>query len=268
MRSSTGCDGRRHGAGISGLLIRAFLRIVLAAIFCLSPLRPARALDDRPTVVELYTSQGCGSCVSADVYLQELSKRDDVIALTFPVTYWDYLGWKDTLARPEYDARQRAYAVAAASADIYTPQIVIDGVHREVGSQTDVIDELIAFQVTDRKPPVRMDLWPVPGMISVSIGRGRLPPGAQSATIRLIQYEARKLVTVQSGENAGKQLSYTNVVRSITPVGIWRGEPMGLNLPMRDFRRAGYSGIAVLLQPGDAGPILGAAKMDFSKLSE
>lgn len=267
MRSSTGCDGRRLGAGASGFVASAVAHTALLAIFCLIPFLPAGAVDDRPTVVELYTSQGCGSCLSADAYLQELSKRDDVIALTFPVTYWDYLGWKDTLARPENDARQRAFAVAAASANIYTPQIVIDGVHREVGSQTDVIDELIAFQVNERKASVAIDLRPGPGMISVNIGRGSLPPGSQNATVRLIQYEARRLVTVQKGENAGRQLSYTNVVRSVTPVGIWRGEAMGLDLPMRDFRRAGFSGIAVLLQPGDAGPVLGAAKLDFSRLA-
>lgn len=261
MRSSTGCDGRP--AGFFG---RASSCLLLLISFILFPGLPAVAAEDRPTVVELYTSQGCAACVSADAYLQELSKRDDVIALTLPVTYWDYLGWKDTLARPEFDARQRAFATAAASADIYTPQIVIDGVHREVGSQTTVIDELIAFQITERKPSVPIDLWPGPGMISVNIGKGSLPPGAQSASIRLIQYDARKLVNVQKGENAGKQLSYTNVVRSMTPVGLWRGDAMGLSLPMRDFRRAGYSGIAVLLQVGDGGQILGAAKMDFSLL--
>jgi len=82
----------------------------LIMLFVMPCLVPARAADDRPTVVELFTSQGCGSCVTADAYLHSLAKRDDVIALTFPVTYWDYLGWKDTLARPEFDERQRAFA--------------------------------------------------------------------------------------------------------------------------------------------------------------
>lgn len=261
MRSSTGGNVRR---GRAGRLVSALAGLIM--LFVMPCLVPARAADDRPTVVELFTSQGCGSCVTADAYLQSLAKRDDVIALTFPVTYWDYLGWKDTLARPEFDERQRAFATAAASADIYTPQIVIDGVHREVASQPDVIDGLIAFQAADRKPAVAIDLRPVPGIIAVNIGAGSLPDGVQSATIRLIQYDARKLVTIHKGENAGKQLSYANVVRSMTPVGVWRGEAMGLNLPVRDFRRAGYSGIAILLQAGDAGPILGAAKMDFSSL--
>jgi hypothetical protein len=243
------------------------LAAMLAVIFLLPPVQ-ANAADDRPTVVELYTSQGCGSCVTADTYLHALSKRDDVIALTFPVTYWDYLGWKDTLARPEYDARQRAYATSAGSADIYTPQIIIDGVHREVGSQPDVIDELIAFQTGDRKPAVAINLWPGNKTIAVNVAAGALPAGAQSATIHLIQYDARQSVTIDKGENAGKQVSYSNVVRTITPVGVWQGEAMGLILPIRDFRRAGYSGIAVLLQVDDAGPILGAAKMDFSGLGD
>jgi len=232
----------------------------------LFPFTQANAADDRPTVVELYTSQGCGSCVSADAYIQQLSKRDDIIALTFPVTYWDYLGWKDTLARPEFDERQRAYAVAAGSADVYTPQIIIDGVHREVGSQSDVIDELIAFQTGDRKTSVAINLRLGNKTVAVNFAAGALPTGAQSATIWLIQYDARKLVTITKGENAGKQLSYGNVVRAMTPVGVWQGEAMGLILPMRDFRRAGYSGIAVLLQVDDGGPILGATKMDISSL--
>ena len=267
MRSSI---GRNIGRPIAGYA-RAFARTLLCAIPVVSFLLPftqADAADDRPTVIELYTSQGCNSCVSADIYLQQLSKRDDVIALTFPVTYWDYLGWKDTLAKPEYDARQRAYAVAASSADIYTPQIIIDGVHREVGSQSEVIDELIAFQTGDRKASVAINLWPRNKTIAVNIAAGALPAGVQTATIRLIQYDARQLVTITKGENAGKQLSYSNVVRTITPVGVWRGEAMGLILPVRDFYRAGYSGIAVLLQADDAGPILGAAKMDFSRLGD
>lgn len=228
----------------------------------------ARAADDRPTVVELYTSQGCGSCVTADAYLQILAKRDDVIALTFPVTYWDYLGWKDTLARPEFDERQRAFAIDASSADIYTPQIILDGTIREVASETAVIDELIAFQINERPPAVAIILWPGPKSIAVNIAAGELPAGTQSATIRLIQYDARRIVKIGAGENAGKQLIYTNVVRNMTPAGIWRGAAMGLNLPIRDFRRAGYSGFAVLLQVDDAGPILGAAKMDFSLLDK
>lgn len=267
MKSSTGSNIGRICARYTGACARAFLCAVLAVIFFLPPVQ-ADAADDRPTVVELYTSQGCSSCVSADIYLQQLSKRDDVIALTFPVTYWDYLGWKDTLAKPEYDARQRAYAVAATSADIYTPQIIIDGVHREVGSQAEVIDELIAFQTGDRKASVAINLWPGNKTIAVNIAAGALPTGAQSATIRLIQYDARQLVSIDKGENAGKQLSYSNVVRTMTPVGVWQGEAMGLILPIRDFRRAGYSGIAVLLQVDDAGPILGAAKMDISRLAD
>ncbi len=267
MRSSTGHNIGRVCAGYAGACVRGFLRTVLTVIFFLPPAQ-ADAADDRPTVIELFTSQGCSSCVSADIYLQQLSKRDDVIALTFPVTYWDYLGWKDTLAKPEYDARQRAYAVAAASADIYTPQIIIDGVHREVGSQSEVIDELIAFQTGDRKASVAINLWPSPKTIAVNIAAGALPAGAQSATIRLIQYDARQLVTITKGENAGKQLSYSNVVRTITPVGVWQGEAMGLILPIRDFRRASHSGLVVLLQVDDAGPILGAAKMDFSRLGD
>lgn len=264
MRLSTGCNAAGVRLAYINMGARALWCAGLALIFCLHLPPPAHAADDRPTVVELYTSQGCSSCVTADTYLQQLSDRDDVIALTFPVTYWDYLGWKDTLAKPEHDARQRAYAVAASSADIYTPQIIIDGVHREVGSQTDVIDEVIAFQAGARPPAIAISLLPGPRTIAINIAAGTLPAGTQSATIRLIQYDARAIVTIDEGENSGKQLSYYNVVRSMAPVGVWQGEAMGLNLPLRDIRRAGYSGIAVLLEADNGGPILGAAKIDFT----
>lgn len=268
MRSSTGCNAHRICAGYTTVNRWNSWCALLTLVVCLPLHIPAHAADDRPTVVELYTSQGCGSCISADAYLQQLSKRDDVIALTFPVTYWDYLGWKDTLAKPEYDARQRAYAMAANSGDIYTPQIIIDGIHREVASQTEVIDEVIAFQIGARKASVAIDLWPGNKTIAVNVASGTLPVGTQSATILLIHYDARQSVTIDKGENAGKQLSYGNVVRTLTPIGVWQGEATGLTLPIRDFRRAGYSGIAVLLQVDDAGPILGAAKMDISKLGD
>lgn len=229
---------------------------------------PAYPAGDRPTVVELYTSQGCGSCTAADAYLQQLGKRDDIIALTFPVTYWDYLGWKDTFAKPEFDNRQRAYAAVADSRDIYTPQIIIDGEHREVASEIQVVDEVVSYQIGVRPPAVAINLWPGPRAFAVNIGAGELPRGSQSATVWLVQYDARRQVTIGAGENAGRQLSYFNVVRNMTPVGIWNGEAKGLNLPIRDLRRAGYSGFAILLQVDGNGPILGAAKMDLTRLSD
>lgn len=240
-----------------------------AVLSCLVlPAPAARAAADRPTVVELYTSQGCAACVNADQYLQKLAVRKDVIALTIPVTYWDYLGWKDTFAKPEFDDRQRAYATAAGSSDIYTPQIIIDGEHIEVGSQTSVIDEVIAFQIGQRPPAVPIDLWPLGRTVVVNIGAHALPRGASSATIWLVQYQARRQVTVSAGENAGKMLSYANLVRNLTPLGVWRGESKGLSLPVRDLTKAAYSGFAVLLQVEDAGPVIGAAMMDLDTLTK
>ncbi|HAK61753.1 MAG TPA: DUF1223 domain-containing protein [Alphaproteobacteria bacterium] len=226
------------------------------------------AAADRPTVVELYTSQGCAACVSADEYLQKLSLNENVIALTLPVTYWDYLGWKDTFAKPEFDNRQRAYAVSAGNSDIYTPQIIIDGEHQEVGSQTDVIDDVIAFQVGQRPPAVPIDLWQLGRTLVVNIGAGALPKGASTATIWLVQYQSRRQVSVSAGENAGKVLNYANLVRNLTPLGVWRGESKGLSLPVRDLTKTRYSGFAILLQVEDAGPIIGAAMMDMDGLTQ
>lgn len=225
----------------------------------------AWAGTDRPTVVELFTSQGCGSCLAAEVYLQKLAERDDILALTFPITYWDYLGWKDTFATPENDARQRAYAQAAATSEIYTPQIIIDGEHREIGSDVRIIEEIIAYHVDVRPPTVAIDLDPEPRTIAVNIAAGSLPKGALSATIWLIQYDAVQQVTIDQGENAGKRMRYVNVVRQMSPMGVWHGESKGLLLPLRDLRRSGHSSIAVVLQVNDAGPILGAASRDIGR---
>lgn len=226
----------------------------------------AMAAPDRPTVVELYTAQGCGSCLAAETYFQKLAVRDDILALTLPVTYWDYLGWTDTFAKPENDGRQRAYSQAASSSEIYTPQIVIDGEHREIGSDARVIEEIIAYHVDIRPPTVRIDLRPEPRSIAITIAEGSLPKGVQSATIWLIQYDPSQQATVTAGENAGKRMNYINVVRQMTPLGLWQGGGKDILLPLRDLRRAGHSGIAVIVQAEDAGPILGAARLEIGRL--
>lgn len=235
----------------------------LCASLPLAGVNDARAAADRPTVVELYTSQGCGSCLSANNYLRKLAQRKDILALTLHVTYWDYLGWEDTFAMPENDARQRAYAEAAASGEIYTPQVVIDGEHREIGSDIPIIEEIIASQIEIRPPAIGIGLHLEPRAVTVNIEAGTLPKGAQSATIWLIQYDDQQQVSIERGENSGKRLSYVNVVRQMTPLGTWRGEGKGLLLPLRELRRSGHSGMAVVLQVDNAGPILGAAKADI-----
>src|SRR5215471_13889800 len=92
------------------------------------------------TVVELFTSQGCSSCPRADAVLGRLAERDDVVALSLSIDYWDYLGWKDTLASPKFTERQRAYAHTRGDGAIYTPQAVVNGLVHVNGADEGLID--------------------------------------------------------------------------------------------------------------------------------
>jgi len=212
------------------------------------------------TVVELFTSQGCSSCPAADALLRRLGERDDTIALSLSVDYWDYLGWKDTLANPKFAERQRAYARARGDGAIYTPQLVVNGVVHVNGSDEGQI--VRAIDKTERAlsfVPVR--LREEEGKLIVETGG--LPRGVvgKDATIWLAVVAGSIEVPIQRGENQGKTITYYNVVRDLIPVGKWSGKPVTLELTRASLARPGAESCAVLLQQGQTGPIMGAALM-------
>ena len=217
---------------------------------------------EHPVVVELYTSQGCSSCPPADAFLGELAKRDDVIALTFPVDYWDYLGWKDTLASPENSIRQRNYAIRRGDRQVYTPQMVLDGRTHAVGSRKSDVERVMASLKEQKR-----ELWvPVEVMASGDTlmikAEGHAGQAEQSATLWLAYYTKKEDIAIRRGENAGKAISYYNVVRQMTPIGKWSGKPIEIELPKTDIVNQGYDGCAVFLQVNGSGPIIGAAAID------
>jgi len=223
---------------------------------------PASAADSFTTVVELFTSQGCSSCPPADALLGELAKRHDMVALSLPVDYWDYLGWKDTLASPANSARQRAYAHARGDRAVYTPQVVINGIVHAAGNNPAKVAEASA---TARKR--LKDAW-VPISVTsrgdtLEVHAAASSGGARygSGTLWLVLYSDVEKVNIKRGENAGRTISYHNVVREMTPIGMWHGEAVSVDLPKSDVRSRGYDGCAVLLQAGNAGPIIGAAEL-------
>ena len=114
--------------------------------------RAARAADDAPVVVELFTSQGCNTCPPADAYLGELAKRRDVVALSLHVDYWDYIGWKDPYAIAVATERQRAYASQFGKGFVYTPQMVVDGAAEAVGSHRSTVSDEIDARAQDARP--------------------------------------------------------------------------------------------------------------------
>jgi hypothetical protein len=231
----------------------AFPRGVLKSVLLLLAGQPiagtAEAIaGEQPTVVELFTSQGCSSCPPANANLALLSERPGVLALSFGVTYWDYLGWKDTFARPEFTDRQIAYEPRLGETGPFTPQIVIDGRADTVGNRLGSVETLVAASARPRGPNIRID------GASVSIGAATAPK--DGADIWLVRYDPRRVdIPVGRGENGGRTLPHKNVVHALIRIGTWSGGEVALTFPpAEDGQRS-----AVLVQEPHGGPILAAA---------
>ncbi len=240
--------------------IRIFAAALAALIVTpgLSALAPA--LAGPKAVVELFTSQGCSSCPPADAFAGDLVNRDDVITLSLPVDYWDYLGWKDTLARHENTERQYEYARTRGDGRVYTPQMIVNGSDHFVGSARASVERGIA----------NAEL-PVPVSLSVS-GRelevriGEFPWDTKfHTTVRLVSYNRSATVEIGRGENDGRTITYYNVVRDMRTIGMWKGRPMTVTLPLDDIMVGDSDGCAVLVQadsPKGPSTIVGAAKWE------
>ena len=211
--------------------------------------RPAAA----PVVVELFTAQGCSDCPQANALLMRLADQPDVIALTYAVDYWDYLGWKDTFARPEFAARQRAYRKAMNLRDVYTPQIVVDGKRQLTAVEADEVEAAVREEARRDVYPPEMRFM---GRDRVAIGSGRLPKGG--ASVWLVRYEAHPQdVTVRRGENRGKVVRHGNMVRELTRLGHWRGRPAMFRIPRT---RSTDLKTVVIVQADRTGAVLAAGR--------
>jgi hypothetical protein len=210
-------------------------------------------------VLELYTSQGCSSCPAADALLRVLAARPDTMALSFSVDYWDHLGWKDTLALPKNAQRQRDYAKALGTGNVYTPQVVVNGIAQSVGSNKAGIEKAMSATAVARKRDIVLSAISNGSRVVIDIGEGSVGAAA-SGTVWLAIIAPSVEVKIKHGENRGRVLNYTNVVRELTAVGMWSGKSMKLELPASAVMSPGNK-CAVLLQDGDGGPIIGAAWM-------
>ena len=212
------------------------------------------------TVVELFTSQGCSSCPPADALLRTYAARPDVVALSYSVDYWDYLGWKDTLANPKFSARQRSYAKHRGDGRIYTPQVVINGITHANGSSARDIDHAIA-ETTPKisSGHVSVEVQLENGRVVIDTGPALPGSDVREGTVWLAILQREVEVQVGRGENGGHMLKYVNVVRDLTPVGMWTGKAARIELDRETLVQPGATGCAVLLQHGKAGPIIGAA---------
>ena len=214
---------------------------------------PAKAAS--PVVIELFTSQGCSSCPAADALFKDLATRSDVIALSMPVDYWDYLGWKDTLASPKFSKRQRAYAKLRGDGKVYTPQIVVNGRQHVIGSAKAEIEAAVALA---RAGSAVAALHATVADATITIEMPRSTQPVDDATIWLAVVQAVAKVEVRAGENRGHSLTYYNVVRDLVPLGMWSGAPATIRQHTATLSGSAGDRYAVLLQQGIGGPILAA----------
>jgi hypothetical protein len=224
--------------------------------------RPAAAAEPR-AVVELFTSQGCSSCPPADKIIGELAKDPSVIALSMPIDYWDYLGWKDTLADSRFSARQKAYSLMRGDRDVYTPQAVVNGEAHVIGSDRVGIERAIgATRNNDGVMSVPVSMKLSGGHITVSVADASKAPAAMHGEVWICSISKAVPISIGRGENRGREMTYYNVVRNVLKVGDWNGTAGSWTVPLENISREGIDAAAVFVQDGSRdrpGPMLGAA---------
>jgi hypothetical protein len=215
----------------------------------------APVLAEDVVVIELYTSQGCSSCPPADEFVAMLAANPRVLPLALHVDYWDYIGWADEFAQAKFTDRQRAYAKAIGSRTIYTPQLIIGGQDRIEG-----------FAPEETAEQLHKHLGVVPAVRLTVERRGDQlviraesePPLTDPVRVQLVRYKPEETVTIERGENAGKTITYHNIVTSWEGLGAWSGqEPMEIMVPF-----AGTEPGAVIVQSEGPSAILAAARVD------
>jgi hypothetical protein len=224
-------------------------------------IRPAQA--DPRAVIELFTSQGCSSCPPADKFLGELAEDPSVIALSMPIDYWDYLGWKDTLADARFSARQKAYSQVRGDREVYTPQVVVNGSVHVIGSDREGIEGAIGSTASAAgvmSVPVTMTL--AGKQINVSVAGSSKGPAATHGEVWICSISRTVPISIGRGENRGREITYHNVVRNLLKVGDWNGAPGSWSVPLENISHEGVDAAVVFVQDGSRdkpGAMLGAA---------
>ena len=234
--------------------MRAVKTLLIGLMATLALATGSPALAKSPVVVELFTSQGCASCLDANSLIQDLGDKADVIGLTFAVDYWDYLGWSDSFAKPSFTDRQKAYMRRLGAGQVYTPQVVVGGSAQAAGTKRDKIDRLIAS--AKRRPQVSPHLNLIHSK-RISVGLGPVPKGG--AEVWLVSYAPEPQATeVKRGENRGKTVTYGHAVRDLVRLGNWQGKAKTFALPKTE--EDGLERL-VLVQGKAGGRILAALKL-------
>jgi len=235
-------------------------RVALSVVIASAMVASAVAHAEPRAVIELFTSQGCSSCPPADKLAGELARDPSLVVMSLPIDYWDYLGWKDTLALPGHSNRQRAYSKTRGDREVYTPQVVVNGTIHTLGSDKDAIETAIANSRRHQGTlslPVSMSIAGDTISISIPGAKGVAPSGE----IWLCPITRDVPVTIGRGENNGHTVTYHNVVRRWVKLGDWNGAARTFTVPLRDVTGIGGDAVAVVVQSGSKeapGTMLGA----------
>jgi hypothetical protein len=225
-------------------------------------IRPAGAAEPR-AVVELFTSQGCSSCPPADKIIGELANDPSIIALSMPIDYWDYLGWKDTLADSRFSARQKAYSHMFSDRGVYTPQVIVNGSAPMIGSDRAGIEGAIGDTIkADGVMSVPVTMTLSGKQINVSVAASTKALAAMHGEVWICSISREIPISIGRGENRGREITYHNVVRNLLKVGDWNGSSGSWTVPLENITRDGVDAAVVYVQDGNRdkpGPMLGAA---------
>ncbi len=245
------------------LLALAALGALPAGLAFSRPAPARRAAGGRPVrvVVELFTSQGCSACPPADALLGKLCRLPGVLGISYNVDIWDYLGWRDTLARPEFTRRHHLYARAWGQESVYTPQMVVNGRRCPLEEAPGRVARLLEEGGKEEGLVVPVRLRRRHKALLIDVGGAPPTLGERKATLWLVTMKRRHRQRIGEGENAGRDIVYHHVARTITPAGMWRGAPLRLELPNEHVMGEQADSCAVLLQLRGHGPIVGAAML-------
>lgn len=219
----------------------------------------ARSPVEGPWLVELFTSQGCSSCPPADAYLGLLSRRQDIVALSFHVDYWDYIGWKDPFATRATTDRQRAYVRAMQQRYVYTPQMVVEGIGHDTGREHAAIEKLLA-KAKRRSPKRATPELSRSAVGALTVNLAAFPLEGAPADITLAIYDRRHSTPVASGENQGRMIENFNTVRRLEALSQWDGS--AANWTIDSARLQPGLGAAVIVQRANHGPVIGCNKLE------
>lgn len=241
---------------------RAVFKLLILGIgLVLGLALPAGAAAKGMVVVELFTAQGCPACPPADEILSSYSEKENVLTLSWAVDYWDYAGWHDTFASPVHTTRQETYNRAMGRNGVYTPQMIINGHREAVGSRSEEVRAVI--QTGHEDLWVEAEFTGNRRYLTVELEEAELN---EAATVEMVWYSSEEIVQIKFGDNRGRTLHYSNVVKGFEILEPWNGSSMSLPVDVAAVRAAGANCVALLIRSATDGAIIGAAKIRLDEL--